>query len=76
LAIRNVYPAFLTARSTRCSADLLVGCTGGVLAARAKPLSSIPFAHAVAEETVSGVGRETHATAGQEAVATDLLGAL
>jgi len=56
-----------------CSADLPVGCTGGVLAARAKPRSFIPFAQTVTEQTVSGVGRETHATAGQEAGATNSL---
>ena len=67
----SLYPAFLTARSTLCSADLLVGCVGGVLAARAKPRLSIPFTHTVTEQTVSGVGRETHATAGQEAGATN-----
>jgi hypothetical protein len=69
----SLWPAFLTAKSMRCSADLLVGCTGGVLAARARLRSSIPLAHAVTEQTVSGVGREAHATAGQEAGATDSL---
>jgi len=67
------YPAFLTARSTLCSADLLVGCTGGVLAARENPRSSIVFANPVTKQTVPGVGRETHATAGQEAGATNSL---
>src|ERR1035438_3011295 len=56
-----------------CSADLLVGCTGGVPAARAKLRSSIPFAHTVTEQTLSGLGRETHATAGQGAGATNSL---
>jgi len=56
-----------------CSPDLLVGCTGGVLAAGAKPRSLIPFADTVTEQTVSGVGRQTHATAGQEAGATNSL---
>ena len=48
-----------------CSADLLVGCAGGVLAAGSMPRSTIPFAHTVAEQTVFGVGQKTHATAGQ-----------
>jgi hypothetical protein len=56
-----------------CSADLLVGCTGGVLAARAKPRSFIPFARTVTEQAASGVGRETHGTAGREAGATNSL---
>jgi len=33
----------------------------------------IPLAHTVREKTVSGVGRETHTTAGQEASATNSL---
>jgi hypothetical protein len=37
-----------------CSADLPVGCTGGVLAARAKRRSLISFAYAVTDKTVSG----------------------
>jgi hypothetical protein len=71
--VLNLSSAFLTAISTLCSADLLAGCTGGVLAARAKPHSSTLFAHTVTEQTVCGVGRETHATAGQEAGATNSL---
>jgi len=63
----------LAARSTLSSADLPVGCTGGVLAARANPLSSVPFVHTARKQKASGVGRETHATAGQEASATNSL---
>jgi len=60
-------------RSTLGSADLLVGCTGGVHAARAKPQLSMPLAHTVAEKTASGVGWETLARASQEANATNSL---
>jgi len=55
------------------SAGLLAGCPGGVLAARVEPRSSIEFSHSVTKLTLSGVGRETHATAGQEAGATNSL---
>jgi hypothetical protein len=55
--------------------DLLVGCSGTacpersrrVLAALAKLPSSMPFAHAITEQTVSCVGRETHGRRGDPA---------
>jgi len=56
-----------------CSADLLVGCTGGVLAARAKARPSVLFVNIVTERAGSGVDREAHPTAGQEAGATNML---
>jgi hypothetical protein len=36
-----------------CSADLLVGCAGGVLAARSEPRFSIQFAHNVTKPTAA-----------------------
>ena len=42
-------PCFLNAKSTVWSADLLVCCTGGVLAARAKHHSSVQLAYALTE---------------------------
>jgi hypothetical protein len=61
------------AKTTLCSADPLADGTGGAFAAGAESRLFIAIEHAVTEQTVSGVGQETHATAGHEAGATDLL---